>query len=45
MKKRVTNLIVAIVLAITGMMALSSCSTEFNDGFRQGYKATTGIDL
>ena len=45
MKTRVTKLIVAVVLAVTGMVAMSSCSTEFNDGFRQGYKATTGIDL
>lgn len=45
MKTRVTKLIVGIVLAVAGMMSVSSCSAEFNDGFRQGYKATTGIDL
>ncbi len=45
MRTRVSKLIVAIVLAVVGMMAVSSCSTEFNEGFRQGYKATTGVDL
>lgn len=45
MKFRVTKLIFAFVLAVTGMMAISSCSSDFNEGFRQGYRATTGYDL
>lgn len=48
MRTRATNLIVAIVLAVTGVIAVSSCSTvdeaAFRDGYKIGYKAVSGQD-
>lgn len=38
------NLFIMLIVAVLASVALSSCGEDFANGYRQGYRATTGQD-